>query len=581
MKITNLLHGKATGLIRLKGSLIDGKNDFYQLDFEHIKVNESKIEKVDELLLDEFRLKPFAEIKKQKIELNFNNENYLIEIDRGIINNLTLLEKITTTTNEKYCKFKGDFFSEISYLKIEQKTEVEEKEINTKLKSDQKSAPTKIESQKKGGCFSSNNNSEVQKEGGCFGGNRNVRGLRSFYNVNSNYVKEQQKVNSQKRKQYWSEQSKKRNDYLNSDFSPHRTLGNSFLNSLSLLIVILGFLITGFYAFNNSSSEDIYITIAVIIGFLFLIPLGWFISPFKSKFAGRIMRWIATILALIVLFISVSSILPNNDDYEYDRDREDDTEIIEDNLIEDEDGKDKEDSEEEKQKTEKVIKRSLKWNDFSNNSFNEEFKTSVSDYNDGKKYLDQLNIQYTGANFWTKLYYNVVKHESSKNKYIRKMYKDLAPIVENKKLNKRQKLDAIITSVQEIPYYLVHENSCSVDANRSSFSYDYHRSGQPCVSSKKFGLALPSEFSANFKGDCDTRSLFLYMFLKQLGYDTAILISEAYGHAILGVNIPGQGKYVKYKGKKYLTLETTSKGWKIGQLPPSCNDTRKWRVALN
>ena len=71
------------------------------------------------------------------------------------------------------------------------------------------------------------------------------------------------------------------------------------------------------------------------------------------------------------------------------------------------------------------------------------------------------------------------------------------------------------------------------------------------------------------------------MFLKQLGYDTAILISEAYGHAILGVNIPGQGKYVKHKGKKYLTLETTSKGWKIGQLPPSCNDTRKWRVALN
>ena len=51
--------------------------------------------------------------------------------------------------------------------------------------------------------------------------------------------------------------------------------------------------------------------------------------------------------------------------------------------------------------------------------------------------------------------------------------------IQVKKLNKRQKLDAIITSVQEIPYYLVHENSCSVDANRSSFSYDYHRSGQP------------------------------------------------------------------------------------------------------
>jgi len=581
MRISHLLHGKATGLIRLKGSLIDGKNDFYQLNFEHIKVNKSSIERVDDIFLDEFKIKPFAEIKNQKIQLNYINENYIIEIDRGIINNLKLLEKIVTTTNEKYCKFEGDFFSEISYVKIEEKIKIEKKEIKPDIKLDQKSKPTIIQSQNKGGCFSSNSN--ARKEGGCFGNDKNIRDLRSFYKVNSNYVKEQQEANSLKRKQYWSEKSKKRKEYLNSDFSPNRTLGNSFLNSLSLLIVILGFLITSFYAFKNSSSEDFYVAIAAIIGFLFLIPLGWFISPFRSKFSGRIMRWIATILALIVLFIGISYILPTNDDYEYDRDREDDTEIIEDNLIEDEDRKDKEDEaqEEENPKTEKVIKRTLKWKDFSSNSFNEEFKTSISDYNDGRKYLDQLNIQYSGINFWTKLYYNVVQHEASKNKYIRKMYKDLEPIVVNKKLNRRQKLDAIITSVQEIPYYLVHENSCSVDASRSSFSYDYHRSGQPCVSSKKYGLALPSEFSANFKGDCDTRSLFLYMFLKQLGYDTAILISEAYGHAILGVNIPGQGKYVKHKGKKYLTLETTSKGWKIGQLPPSCNDTRKWRVALN
>src|SRR6056300_532305 len=120
MRISHLLHGKATGLIKLKGSLIDGKNDFYQLNFEHIKVNKSSIERVDNIFLDEFKIKPFAEIKNQKIQLNYINENYIIEIDRGIINNLKLLEKIVTTTNEKYCKFEGDFFSEISYVKIEE-----------------------------------------------------------------------------------------------------------------------------------------------------------------------------------------------------------------------------------------------------------------------------------------------------------------------------------------------------------------------------------------------------------------------------------------------------------------------------
>ena len=227
-----------------------------------------------------------------------------------------------------------------------------------------------------------------------------------------------------------------------------------------------------------------------------------------------------------------------------------------------------------------VIKRSLSWNDFQNLNYNEDFKTSVKDYNDGKQYLSRLNIAYTGKDFWTRLYANVVRHESKKNKYIKKMYSELLP-QNNKSLSRREKLDAIITSVQEIPYYLVHEGSCSQSARQSSFSREYHLKGEPCLASKKYGLALPSEFSANFKGDCDTRSLFLYMFLKQIGYDVAILVSEAYGHAILGVNIPGSGKYVKYRGKRYLTLETTSKGWKIGQLPPNCNDTRKWRVALN
>ena len=53
-------------------------------------------------------------------------------------------------------------------------------------------------------------------------------------------------------------------------------------------------------------------------------------------------------------------------------------------------------------------------------------------------------------------------------------------------------------------------------------------------------------------GDCDTKSIYLFAILKKLGYDVAILVSDFYQHAILGIALPGRGDYIKYQGKKYL-----------------------------
>lgn len=585
MKISRLLTGKSTGLIKLKSDNVDGKVDFYNLDFEFIKVDPSKLEVVDKVVLHNFKIKPYAELKKQSVEFTYEKIKYNIELEHAIINNLVILEKITTTNNEKYVKFSGDIFSEISYLKIEEKLEeklTDDKEIDHTIKSTKEKVITP--NSNKSGCFSplyNSANNSSQSRGGCFQ-NRNYNDLKSFYRVNSNYLKEKQQEQKTKNKEYWSKQSQNRKEYFNSDFSPFRNLGSSFLNLLSLIISILALLLISIKIFEKPFSLGFFWEYLVLLGFICIILFGWFISPFKSTFKGRILRWISLILATVLIFTSNIFDLNNSDDYEYDRDREDDTEIIEETPLEEDIVDDSEENQQDnKPKTEKVIKRSLKWNDFSFNSFEEDFKTSISDYNDGKKYLNNLNVQYSGRDFWTRLYLNIYRHESKKNKYILQMYKNLKPIQENKILSRREKLEAIITSVQEIPYYLVHENSCRIDASKSSFSRDYHRKNQPCISSKRFGIALPSEFSATFKGDCDTRSMYLYMVLKKLGYDVAILVSEPYAHAILGINIPGQGKYIRHRGKKYLTLETTSDGWKIGQLPPNVGDTRKWRVALN
>lgn len=605
MKINHLFYGKAHGLIKLEGSLIDGKNDFYDLNFEHIKVEDVKIEKVEKVNLNEFKLKPFAELKDQWVEFTFRTTNYNIEFEQAVLNNLEVIEEIRTITNERYCKFKGDFFSEISFIELKETEELPKKiQLEKKEKVDQSIKETRkveipvLESESKSGCFGGSKktiakeNTAQQSSGGCFGNNKNYTDVKKFYDVNANYLEEEKKKSAEIRKEYWKDQKRKREEVYKGDYSPFRNIGSSFINSLTLIISIIGLIILSLFVINNQNSSDTSLATFALVSLSLFMILGWFLPSLKSTFRGRIFRWLSTLLSLFVLFISIATLLPEGDDYDYDRDREDDTEIIDDSLTDDDIIPDNTDDDSETKKvednedvdppkTEKVIKRSLSWKDFERNNYKEEFKTSVTDYNDGKQYLNRLNIPYTGANFWSKLYSKVVRHESKKNKYIKKMYTQLKPTIEGKSLNKRQKLDAIITSVQEIPYYLVHEGSCSQSARQSQFSRQYHQKGEPCLASKKYGLALPSEFSANFKGDCDTRALFLYMFLKQMGYDVAILISEAYGHAILGVNIPGQGKYVKYRGKRYLTLETTSKGWKIGQLPPNCSDTRKWRVALN
>ena len=609
MNINNLIYGEAHGLIKLDSSSIDGKNDFYNLVFDHIKVENVKVERVDKINLKQFNLKPFANVFDQKVEFSYNEVQYNFTFDEIVLNNLEIEENITTISNEKYCKFKGNFYSNIQFIEIEKQQPKKEEVVLSKknIVSESKTESEKVEktileSDGNGGCFGRSNKSETknldtqEKKAGCFSNSENYNDVKKFYKVNSDYLKTEKEKSSNLRKQYWANQKKVRQEVYNRNYSPFRNISSSFLNTLSLLVCFVGLIILTLLFLNSSNSNETTLASIGLIALSILLLLGWFLPAVSTTFRGRILRWIATIFSLFILFVTISSLLTNVDDYDYDRDREDDTEIIDDTLIPNDDdekvildpdksdteGNDNSDQNKEDKNptTEKVIKRSLSWNDFQNLNYNEDFKTSVKDYNDGKQYLSRLNIAYTGKDFWTRLYANVVRHESKKNKYIKKMYSELLP-ENNKSLSRREKLDAIITSVQEIPYYLVHEGSCSQSARQSSFSREYHLKGEPCLASKKYGLALPSEFSANFKGDCDTRSLFLYMFLKQIGYDVAILVSEAYGHAILGVNIPGSGKYVKYRGKRYLTLETTSKGWKIGQLPPNCNDTRKWRVALN
>lgn len=81
-------------------------------------------------------------------------------------------------------------------------------------------------------------------------------------------------------------------------------------------------------------------------------------------------------------------------------------------------------------------------------------------------------------------------------------------------------------------------------------------------------------------GDCDTKTLLLLVILRKIGVDCIHLQSGIYSHAMIGINVPSTGDYIKYKGIKYYFLETTYPGWDIGVLPPDVNNKIYWD-ALN
>ena len=91
-------------------------------------------------------------------------------------------------------------------------------------------------------------------------------------------------------------------------------------------------------------------------------------------------------------------------------------------------------------------------------------------------------------------------------------------------------------------------------------------------------LFAPLESIAKRFGDCDTKSILLYSLLERLGIDCAMMWSEKYKHAMLGIHVAANGEFKIANGKKYYFLETTYPGWHIGELPPESNNKRFWII---
>ena len=219
------------------------------------------------------------------------------------------------------------------------------------------------------------------------------------------------------------------------------------------------------------------------------------------------------------------------------------------------------------------------WKENNGNKRNSKFRVRKNYFKEAKNNRNSIQPNSSSSSvYWNKIYSTMVQNDRSKLGEICQMYDQIG---KDQNLNYNQFADMVVTSIQWIPYVLVLEKSCEDSKYDGGFVTEYILSGKPCLGNIKFGIQSPVEFMSNFKGDCDTRSVLCFMILDQFGYDVAVLVSEQYGHAILGINLnSGGGDYVKHKGKRYYVWETTATGFEVGNIPPACSNLRYWRPAL-
>ena len=225
------------------------------------------------------------------------------------------------------------------------------------------------------------------------------------------------------------------------------------------------------------------------------------------------------------------------------------------------------------------LKHNLKWNDNNQNPHQALLLVRKDYFNIANIKRNQLEIK---SNDFREYYHQIYSNLINQNKsFLDSVAKEYSRIGKTENLNRQQFADMVVTSIQNIPYYLVHDlTHREADLKYGGFIREYHQTGKPCLDKIKFGVQAPVEFIGNFKGDCDTRSLFLFHVLSKFGYNVVMLGSEQYSHCIIGISGNYSGDFVSYNGLKYYVWETTATGYTPGNISPECGNMRYWVVEL-
>ncbi len=79
----------------------------------------------------------------------------------------------------------------------------------------------------------------------------------------------------------------------------------------------------------------------------------------------------------------------------------------------------------------------------------------------------------------------------------------------------------------------------------------------------------------DFAGDCDSLGLTYAILLHHLGFDAILMVSLEFAHAVVGVDIPGEGARFPFEERQWLVAELTAPV-PIGQIDQTMSDITGW-----
>lgn len=567
-----------------------GSYDSYQIHWDKIIIE--SFEKIDDYNVNEFKIGNYqyiGDLKKEKFQILTPDKTLISQeiLKFVILQNIKILKAITTD-GKKYFKAEGDFYGKLPYIptlditKTNLKTQDHTKEVTESITNSDSVQISQLKESK--GCFkrrkssvkldlpneekiNSNNVSEISNgnsnstNNGC--GRKFSPSSTSSLGKASNWFRNS-KINKLNNS-YFKSRGGQRGNGCN------RRSSNGGCLTFFLFFIGLSLLVS---AFDTSPLIS-----AIILG---LFGLFLILASFIPRLRGSVGSIIGMLFLLYVMG-SALSYLSNfiNEDWwqqdwieqksdeekEWEKQREREEVEFEDT---DSSGTDSPIT---------YFQHNHNWKENSGKKQNSKFRVRKNYFQIAKNKRKSIQPNTSNSSvYWNKIYSSMVQSDRGKLTEICQMYDKIG---KEQNLNYNQFADMVVTSIQWIPYVLVLEKSCEDSKYDGGFVTEYLLSGKPCLGNIKFGIQSPVEFMSNFKGDCDTRSVLCFMILDQFGYDVAVLVSEQYGHAILGINLnSGGGDYVKHKGKRYYVWETTATGFEVGNIPPACSNLRYWKPAL-
>ena len=216
------------------------------------------------------------------------------------------------------------------------------------------------------------------------------------------------------------------------------------------------------------------------------------------------------------------------------------------------------------------------WIDNYGNNFNGTLSVRERDYNRLKNHINSYKAP-INKYFWGSLYQYIEQKDAPSLDLVMETF---IQINKDKKLNRMEFAEMVVSCIQDIPYSFVFQGECPVDNYDESTRAILERCPDCCIGNMAYGIQNPVSFLKNLKGDCDTRTVLIYSVLKHFKYDVAIVNSDFYRHSIIGINLPASGDFKVFNGKKYVLWETTAKYYKVGELPVNFNNITHWNVVL-